>query len=52
MPHTAADPLTVERPHAVPALPDMRVLLTDTQWQALLWPLMSQVRDSLPGETS
>lgn len=52
MPNTVADPVAFEPPHAVPAFPDPCVFLTDTQWQALLLPLMSQVHDTLPGETS
>jgi len=52
MPHIAADPLTVERPHAVLALPDMPALLSDAEWQAMLLPLMSLARNTLPGETS
>ncbi len=52
MPNTVADPVAFEPPHAVPALPDMPALLSDAEWQAMLLPLMSLARNTLPGETS
>ena len=38
MPHPVADPTAPELAHLAPVPQTDRVLITDEEWQALLWP--------------
>lgn len=38
MPHPVADPAAPELAHLAPVPQTDRVLITDEEWQALLWP--------------
>lgn len=57
MPHPVADPAAPKPARLVPAPVTDRVLLTDEEWQALLWPTppvpgTPATGEALPGEPS
>lgn len=46
MPHPVAEPVATELPRVVFALPAGQALLSDEEWQALLWPTPPQPCDT------